>query len=102
MALHEFRTSGRCTFQFPEAIFDIEHPGQYFRRIKMLSVTVPCVAGPYTSVPVKLTQINNRGRISTAKVPGATTDAERYAEDPGNDTRFRYNVGSIDEIETSH
>ncbi|MBC7985239.1 MAG: hypothetical protein H7X93_01000, partial [Sphingomonadaceae bacterium] len=102
LALIELRTTGRCMIQLPEAIFDLDHPGQYFRRIKALTVTAPCVAGPYSSVPIKLTQINNRVRVSTAKTAGATTDAEAYAEDPGNDTRFKYNVGSIETIETSH
>lgn len=101
LALLELRTTGRCVIQLPEALFDLDHPGQYFRRFKMMSVLTPCVAGPYSSVPLKLTQINNRVRISTAKVPGAMTDADAYAEAAGNDTRFKYNVGSIQSIEIS-
>ncbi|MHB0953993.1 MAG: Tc toxin subunit A-related protein [Allorhizobium sp.] len=101
IALIELRTTGRCIVQLPEAIFDLDHPGHYFRRIKALSVTVPCVAGPYSSVPVKLTQTSNRVRVTTALVAGAATDADAYAEDPAGDTRFKYNVGSIQTIETS-
>lgn len=101
LALMELRTTGRCSVALPEAIFDIDHPGQYFRRIKMLSVIVPCVVGPYASVPLKITQINNRVRVSTARATGAATDAAAYAEDPAGDARFRYNVGSIETIETS-
>ncbi len=100
-ALLELRTTGRCVIQLPEAVFDLEHPGHYFRRIKALSVTVPCVAGPYASVPVKVTQTSNRVRVSTAKTVGAMTDATAYAEDPAGDPRFKYNVGSIQTIETS-
>jgi hypothetical protein len=65
-------------------------------------VTVPAVAGPYASVPLKLTQTSNRIRVSTAKVPGAASDAAAYAEDPAGDPRFRYNVGAIQSISTSH
>jgi peptidoglycan hydrolase-like protein with peptidoglycan-binding domain len=101
IALIELRTAGRCVIQIPEAVFDLEHPGQYFRRIKALSISVPCVAGPYTSVPLKLTQTSNRVRVETTPKPGAASAADAYAEDPGADTRFRYNVGSIQSIATS-
>lgn len=101
IALIELRTTGRCGIQVPEAVFDLDHPGHYFRRIKALSVSVPCVAGPYTSVPLKLTQTSNRVRFDTGRKVGAASDAEAYAEDPAGDTRFRYNVGSIQSIATS-
>jgi peptidoglycan hydrolase-like protein with peptidoglycan-binding domain len=101
-AILELRTTGRCTLQVPEVVFDLEHPGHYFRRIKALSVSVPAVAGPYTSVPLKLTQTSNRIRTSTArKTGGGLTDAQAYAEDPAGDTRFSYNVASNQSISTS-
>jgi hypothetical protein len=100
LALLALRTTGRCTFQLPEAIFDLDHPGHYFRRIKSLSVTMPCVAGPYASVPIKLTQTSNRLRFDTRATTGAITDFDKYAE-TANDPRFKYNVGSIETIETS-
>jgi hypothetical protein len=97
IALIELRTTGRCVIQVPEAVFDLDHPGHYFRRIKALSVSVPCVAGPYASVPLKLTQTSNRVRVETT-----AANAAAYAEaPPGGDTRFRYNVGSIQSIATS-
>jgi hypothetical protein len=100
-ALTELRMSGRCVIQVPEAIFDLDHPGHYFRRIKALSVTVPCVVGPYGSVPLKLTQTSNRIRVETGRKPGAANDLDAYSEDPSGDTRFRYNVGAIQSIELS-
>lgn len=93
-ALYQLRTTGSCTINVPEALFDIEHPGHYFRRIKAFSVTVPCVAGPYSSMPMKVTQVSNRIRVNKA-------NAANYAEDDAGDTRFRYNVGSVQSIETS-
>ena len=97
VALLELRTTGRCVIHIDEALFDLDHPGHYFRRIAWLGVTPACVAGPYSSIPLKLTQTSNRIRIET----GAGTGADPYAEDPGNDVRFRYNVGSIQSISTS-
>ncbi|TXH36055.1 MAG: hypothetical protein E6Q92_11570 [Burkholderiaceae bacterium] len=100
-ALTELRMSGRCVIQVPEAVFDLHHPGHYFRRIKALSITVPCVAGPYSSIPLKLTQTSNRIRVETGRKPGAANDLDAYTEDPAGDQRFRYNVGAIQSIALS-
>lgn len=105
-ALTELRMSGRCLIQVPEAVFDLHHPGHYFRRIKVLSITVPCVAGPYSSVPLKLTQTSNRIRVETGRrtdpaPAGANADVYAYAENPDGDSRFRYNVGAIQSIALS-
>ena len=101
IALVELRSSGKCVVQLPEAYFDLEQPGHYFRRIKSLSISVPCVVGPQGSVALKLTQTSNRVRVSNTfrtVMPPAT---DQYAEDPGNDSRFRYNVGSVQSITLS-
>lgn len=100
-ALTELRMSGRCVIQVPEAVFDLDHPDHYFRRIKALSITVPCVVGPYSSVPLKLTQTTNRIRVETGRKPGAANDVDAYSEDPTGDPRFRYNVGAIQSIALS-
>jgi len=100
-ALTELRMSGRCVIQVPEAVLDLDHPGHYFRRIKALSVTVPCVVGPDGSVPLKLTQTSNRIRVDTTLKQGAANAVDAYAEDPADDPRFRYNVGAIQSIELS-
>lgn len=95
LALIRLRATGICDFEIPEAIYDIDHPGQYFRRIKSVSVSLPCIAGPYTSVSAKLSLVSNKYRKNT----NAGTD---YAEDPGNDERFTYNVGAIQSIAASN
>ncbi|KAK0718534.1 hypothetical protein B0T26DRAFT_752444 [Lasiosphaeria miniovina] len=46
-ALVALRETGTCTFDMPELAFDMDFPGHFFRRIKTVSVTVPCVVGPY-------------------------------------------------------
>ncbi|HJQ08282.1 MAG TPA: neuraminidase-like domain-containing protein [Candidatus Saccharimonadales bacterium] len=98
LALARLRATGVCDFDVPEALFDMDHAGQYFRRIKSISVSLPCVAGPHTSVSAKLSLISNKYRKNTNPDNLAGTG---YAEDPGNDERFTYNVGTIQSIATS-
>ena len=50
LAIVRLRATGVCDFDIPEALFDMDHAGQYFRRIKSVSISLPCIAGPYTSV----------------------------------------------------
>ncbi|MCL2799555.1 MAG: neuraminidase-like domain-containing protein [Endomicrobia bacterium] len=95
LALLRLRKTGVCDFEIPEALYDMDHPGQYFRRLKSVSVSLPCVAGPYTSVSAKLSLINNRYRKNT-------NDLSNYAENMDGDGRFVYNVGAIQSIATSN
>jgi hypothetical protein len=53
-ALLDLRETGECEFAIPEVVFDLDFSGHYFRRIKAVRVTIPCVAGPYTSVSATL------------------------------------------------
>jgi hypothetical protein len=96
LALVRLRASGICDFEIPEVLYDMDHPGQYFRRLKSVSVSLPCIAGPYTSVSAKLSLVNNRYRKNT-------NDPPNYAEDVvAGDNRFVYNIGSIQSIATSN
>ena len=63
-ALIRLRATGECSFELPEALFDLDFPGHYFRRIKSISISVPCVTGPYTSVNGTLTLESSRLRPS--------------------------------------
>ncbi len=94
LALLALKATGACTFSIPEASFDLDHPGHYFRRLKTVSLTIPCVTGPYTSVSAKLSLVGNRYRKSASTGGG-------YTESPGNDTRFAYNVTAIQSVATS-
>jgi hypothetical protein len=76
----------------------MDFAGQYFRRIKSVSVSLPCVAGPYTSVSAKLSLVKNKYRKNTNPDNAAGTG---YAEDSGNDDRFVYNLGAIQSIAAS-
>ncbi|AEE53361.1 neuraminidase-like domain-containing protein [Haliscomenobacter hydrossis] len=54
LALLQLREAGKCDFAIPEELFDLDFPGHYFRRIKSVSISIPCVAGPYTTINATL------------------------------------------------
>ena len=76
----------------------MDHGGHYFRRIKSVSMSIPCIAGPYTSVSAKFSLVNNKIRKNINPDNSAATG---YTEDLGNDERFVYNVGAIQSIAAS-
>lgn len=88
LALVKLRETGRCFFRLPEELFDLDYPGHYFRRIKSVSLTLPCVTGPYTTVSCTLRLLKNSIRVTTANgdngYPRNTDDAGL----PTEDTRF--------------
>jgi Tc toxin complex TcA C-terminal TcB-binding domain len=92
LALLQLRTTGRCTIALPEELFDMDGPGHYFRRIKTLSVSIPCVTGPYTSINCTLTML--KSSIRTKLTDGSY---ERGTED----NRFNDSFGSLQTIVTS-
>jgi hypothetical protein len=95
MALVALRRTGQCEFTVPEALFDLDYPGHYFRRTKYVSVTVPCVVSPYVPVNATLTLLRHHIRVRP-DLPGGT-----YVGDPTTDTRFRSSVGAIQSVVTS-
>lgn len=62
LAIIQLRELGKCEVVIPEILFDMDFPGHYKRRIKSLSVTIPCVAGPYTGINATLTLVENKFR----------------------------------------
>jgi len=50
LGLITFREKGSFEFDLPEILFDMDYPGHYIRRITSVSVTVPYVIGPYSSI----------------------------------------------------
>jgi hypothetical protein len=88
LALVRLRETGRCFFRLPEEIFDLDYPGHYFRRIKSVSITLPCVVGPYTTISCTLRLLKNRIRINTAN---GASGYPRNTDDqglPADDDRF--------------
>lgn len=50
LALLELQATGACTVEIPEWLYDLDCPGHYMRRIKSVGLSIPAVAGPYTSI----------------------------------------------------
>jgi hypothetical protein len=87
--------NGTCVIELPESLFDADYPGHYMRRLRSVSLTIPCTTGPYTGVNCKLTLLKSAVRKTTATTP-------QYAESPpGGDPRFRYDFASPRSIVTS-
>lgn len=84
-ALVNFKNTGTCDFSIPEEWFDIQYPGQYKRRIKSVSISIPCVTGPYINVPCKLKLQSSRIRVATNLAAGL--EAAATVPD-GNDRIF--------------
>jgi hypothetical protein len=53
-ALVRLLQTGSSTITLDETLFDQDHPGQYFRRLRSVALTFCCVVGPYTNVNATL------------------------------------------------
>ena len=69
------KTTNSCEFKLPEVLFDMDYPGHFKRRIKSVSISIPCIAGPYTGVNATLRLLNNKFRNSAI-----TNNATNYPE----------------------
>jgi hypothetical protein len=61
IAFLKLRATGCC--EIPEWMFDLDYPGHFLRRIRNLTVTIPCVTGPFTGVHCRLTLLASQTRI---------------------------------------
>jgi hypothetical protein len=95
LALLQLRTTGRCTVNLTETVFDMDGPGHYFRRIKSVALSIPCVSGPYSSVNCTLTLLKSSIRTSQSLREGAYPRV-----DPDNE-RFNDYFGSLQSVVTS-
>lgn len=94
-SLIDLKETGACWIDLPESLFDMDYPGHYMRRIKNLSITIPCVVGPYTSINCTLTLVKHQIRKDMA----ATSP---YARTPGSDDlRFIDSMGAVESVVTS-
>lgn len=92
--LYRFKLTGNCEFELPEALFDLDFPGHYMRRIKSVSITIPCVVGPYTSINCTLRQLRNEIRL--------VNTAGDYQRNQVGDNRFLVNYASTQSVATSN
>ena len=96
VALVALKETGVCEVSLPESLFDSDYPGQYMRRIKNVSITIPCVTGPYTSINCTVTLLSNKTRVQNS----AQGDYPELEDQ--DDPRFVTNFRAIQSIATSH
>jgi len=51
----ELRKNRTCLFALPESLFDMDFPTHCCRRIKSVSLTIPCISAPFSGVSATLT-----------------------------------------------
>lgn len=80
LAIIQLRETGKCEFVIPEAIFDLDYPGHFKRRIKSVSLSIPCVAGPYTGINATLALLENKFRNTAIGGKSYQEDTEETDE----------------------
>ena len=96
VALILLKETGKCSISIPEVLFDLDNPGHYFRRLKSVALSIPCVVGPYVSVNCNLTLKKHAYRRDRAIPTGG-----KYEADPYTDTRFEKAPQSEQRVVTS-
>lgn len=85
--LLKLRETGTCDVALPEAIFDMDWPGHYMRRIKSVSVSIPVVNAPYAGVNCKLSLAHSSVRKTDTLLTGdvyaraTPDDSDRFDDD---------------------
>lgn len=79
-ALLNLRELGKCGFSVSEKLFDMDFPGHYNRRIKSVSLSIPCVVGPYTSVNCTLQLASHKYRVSNVATD-YDTEGQKFRSD---------------------
>jgi hypothetical protein len=96
MVLVALKQTGQCEVFLPESFFDADYPGHYLRRLKSVSLTLPCVVGPYTSINCTLTLLSNKTRVKPIM-------GKQYKESiDEEDDRFVANFAAMQSIATSN
>ncbi|EOD63596.1 neuraminidase-like domain-containing protein [Amycolatopsis vancoresmycina] len=78
-AFLRLQTTGAAEIELPEWLFDLDHPGHYLRRIKNVTLSIPCVVGPYVGVHCRLTLLSSTTRVDprlSGPVAGCCGDRE--------------------------
>ncbi len=73
-SLIDLKYNGSCVVELPEILFDLDYMGHFFRRITNVSISIPCIVGPHTSVNCTLTLLNNKTRTENHYNPNDPLD----------------------------
>lgn len=95
VALLTLRATGACEFELPEELFDLDCPGHYFRRLRSVGLSIPCVVGPYVGVNATLTLQRSSVRTSPALRDGG------YPRDGDDTERFSDHLGAVQSMVAS-
>lgn len=101
LSLIQLKETGICYVSIPEELFDLDYQGHYFRRIKSIALTIPCVSGPYSSVTCSIRLLSNTMRLNTAM---NQQGKYQHENDDGlwiDDDRFRTSHIPVTSIATS-
>ncbi|KAL8942188.1 MAG: hypothetical protein Q9216_001796 [Gyalolechia sp. 2 TL-2023] len=85
-ALLNLRETGSADFGLPEVLFDYDFPGQYMRRIKTISVTMPTSTDIGSGMNATLRLLEHRYRVKPL-----ATSGQDYILKSVDDDRFRTN-----------
>jgi hypothetical protein len=100
------QATGSCEVEIPEWVFDQDYPGQYLRRIRNVTLTIPCIVGPYTGVHCRLTLLSSMTRVDPrmAEPPARCCDRDGIGngyEPLPEDTRIVRVCAATEAIATS-
>ena len=103
-AFLNLRETGACEFEIGEYLYDLDNPGHYMRRIKSVSISIPCVSGPFTNLSGRLTLVSSKTRVSpqlSCSNKSCNTKQHPYHVS-NNDSRFVYEYANKEAIATSN
>lgn len=94
LQLIQLRRDGICSINLPEALFDLDCPGHSFRRIKSVTLSIPCITGPYASVncSVTLTKSSVRKDSGIDENPAAAIKSVVTSSSQGDSGMFETNL----------
>jgi len=102
----QLREAGCCEIEIPEWLLALDYPSLYMQRIKNVSLSIPCVVGPYTGVHCRLTLLSSETRIDPRLLPPEVgccegdDDCDGYSPRPG-DPRIVRQHAALQAIATS-
>jgi len=98
-ALTALKTTGICEFNLTEDLFDRDFPGHYYRKIRAVSLSIPCNADATSTVAATLRLMSNSVRLNTS---GANYPRNQDEGVPADDERFAENNVPFKAIAISH
>jgi hypothetical protein len=106
LAFLQLQITGYCEIDIPEWMFDLDYPGHYMRRIKNVTLTIPCIVGPYTGVHCRLTLLSSATRVDPRLIDPAVGCCDGKVSDNGycamaNDPRIVKSYAATEAIATS-